>query len=81
MGSWESQVEFTKKKVNAAAWIIKKSFNLHSRLQGRSKSRRDDDVQEITDLWLQSVDFVVADVCAGRCCANLLIHIYIHMHI
>ena len=47
------KVEFTKKKINAAAWVIKKSLNLHARLQGRSRTRRDPEVQEITDLWLQ----------------------------
>ena len=43
-----TEVEMSKNQVNAASWVIKKSLNLHARLQGRSKSRRDEDVQELS---------------------------------
>ena len=43
-----SEVDMSDSQCNAAAWVIKKSLNLHGRLQGRSKTRRDEEVQEIS---------------------------------
>ena len=44
-----SKVPFTKHKANSAAWIIKKTMNLHGRLQKKTSKRRDEELQEFTD--------------------------------
>ena len=49
----QSQVPYSAVKANKCAWIIKKSLNLHGRLQSRSSKRRDADVQQLTASGLQ----------------------------
>ena len=64
-----AQVDMSKNQINAASWVIKKSINLHGRLQTRSKTRRDEDVQELT----------VARPKFGTHYLTTCAHVYLHL--